>query len=173
MEATTPSASIEAAIQLAAAAMKVLFQGAMPLDETLHAVLNRTTGLRTDRRMSHVAHLVDSPDYSQPLVITDGALSFSPHWKTSATSQNAIDLVTTLGVKPKVAILSAADSISSALLSSTDATALCKMAERGQIHGGDIDGLVLRLGHQPGCSTCQGLEVECGRSGQRAGGAQH
>lgn len=160
VEATTPSASIEAAIQLARSGdAKVLFQGAMPLDETLHAVLNRTTGLRTERRMSHV-YLVDSPDYSQPLVITDGALIIQPTLEDKRhIVQNAIDLVNTLGMKPKVAILSAADSISSALLSSTDATALCKMAERGQIQGGDIDGpLSFDSAISPAAAHAKGLK---------------
>lgn len=159
VEATTPSASIEAAIALARSGQaKALFQGAMPLDETLHAVLDRTTGLRTDRRMSHV-YLVDAPDYAQPLTITDGALNIQPTLEDKRhIVQNAIDLVNTLGFKPKVAILSAADSISSALQSSTDATALCKMAERGQIHGGDIDGpLSFDSAISPAAAQARGL----------------
>ncbi|MDE2594021.1 MAG: bifunctional enoyl-CoA hydratase/phosphate acetyltransferase [Burkholderiales bacterium] len=160
VEAITPSASIEAAIQLARSGdAQVLYQGAMPLDETLQAVLNRTTGLRTDRRMSHV-YLIDSPDYTQPLMITDGALIIQPTLEDKRhIVQNAIDLVKTLGMKPKVAILSAADSISSALPSSTEATALCKMAERGQIHGGDIDGpLSFDSAISPAAAQAKGLK---------------
>ena len=162
VEATTPSASIEAAIKLARNGdAQLLYQGAMPLDETLHAVLNRTTGLRTDRRMSHM-YLVDSPDYYQPLVITDGALIIQPTLEDKRhIVQNAIDLVNSLGARPKVAILSAADSISSALPSSTDATALCKMAERGQIHGGDIDGpLSFDSAISPAAAQAKGLKSE-------------
>jgi phosphotransacetylase len=162
VEATTPSASIEAAIKLARSGdAQLLYQGAMPLDETLHAVLNRTTGLRTDRRMSHM-YLVDSPDYYQPLVITDGALIIQPTLEDKRhIVQNAIDLVNSLGARPKVAILSAADSISSALPSSTDATALCKMAERGQIHGGDIDGpLSFDSAISPAAAQAKGLKSE-------------
>jgi hypothetical protein len=106
VEATTPSASIEAAIKLARSGdAQLLYQGAMPLDETLHAVLNRTTGLRTDRRMSHM-YLVDSPDYYQPLVITDGALIIQPTLEDKRhIVQNAIDLVNSLGARPKVAFV--------------------------------------------------------------------
>lgn len=160
IEAATASASIEGAIQLARNGdAQVLYQGAMPLDETLQAVLNRTTGLRTDRRMSHV-YLVDSPDYTQPLVITDGALIIQPTLEDKRhIVQNAIDLVSKLGRRPKVAILSAADSISSALPSSTEATALCKMAERGQIVGGDIDGpLSFDSAISPAAAHAKGLK---------------
>ena len=120
---------------------EAIMKGALHTDEVMAAIVNRDTGLRTERRMSHI-FVLDVPHYAKPLLITDAALNIAPDLDAKRDIvQNAIDLAHALGiVQPKVAILSAVETISTQLPSTIDASALCKMAERGQITGGMLDG---------------------------------
>ena len=118
-----------------------IMKGALHTDELLEAVVSPTSGLRTDRRMSHV-FVLDVPSYPRPLLISDAALNISPDLATKRDIvQNAIDLAHAMGAPlPKVAILSAVETVNPKMISTLDAAALCKMADRGQIVGGLLDG---------------------------------
>lgn len=119
---------------------EALMQGGAPTLDLLQAMMARDTGLRTGRRISH-ACIADVPGREGPLIITDAALNIQPTLEAKRDiAQNAIDLACRLGLEPRVAVLSAASDPSSHLASSMDAAALCKMAERGQITGGLVDG---------------------------------
>lgn len=120
---------------------EALMKGALHTDEIMAAVVDREAGLRTERRMSHVFAL-DVPSYPKPLMITDAAINIEPDLEAKRDIvQNAIDLARALGiVTPKVAILSAIETIDPRIASTVDAGALCKMADRGQIEGGLLDG---------------------------------
>ncbi|MGS0891458.1 phosphate acetyltransferase [Burkholderia stagnalis] len=120
---------------------RALMKGSLHTDELLEEVVRAETGLRTGRRLSHV-FVMDVPTYPKPLFITDAAVNIHPTLEQKADIvQNAIDLAHALGIgRPKVAILSAVETVSSKLPSTLDAAALCKMAERGQITGGLLDG---------------------------------
>jgi phosphate acetyltransferase len=118
----------------------VIMKGSLHTDELVHAVLLQRS-LRSGRRMSHVFRF-DIPLYSKPLLITDAALNIRPTLPEKMDIiQNAIDFARIMGVKtPKVAILSAVETVNPNIPSTLDAAALCKMAERGQIKGGVLDG---------------------------------
>jgi len=119
----------------------LLMKGSLHSDEILGAVTKRDTGLRTGRRISHV-FVMDVPTHPQTLFITDAAVNIAPdlHAKRDIV-QNAIDLFAGLGLgTPKVAILSAVETVTPDIPSTIDAAALCKMADRGQITGGELDG---------------------------------
>jgi phosphate acetyltransferase len=120
---------------------EALVKGSLHTDELMAAVVAQNKGLRTGRRMSHV-FILDVPSYPRPLLITDAAINIAPNLLDKRDIvQNAIDLARALGiVAPKVAILSAVETINPNIQSTVDAAALCKMAERGQIHGGVLDG---------------------------------
>lgn len=120
---------------------ELLMKGSLHSDELLGAVTNRETGLRTARRISHV-FVMDVPTHSQTLFVTDAAVNIAPDLMAKRDIvQNAIDLYTALGLgKPKVAILSAVETVTTAIPSTIEAAALCKMADRGQITGGELDG---------------------------------
>ncbi|MEN8516102.1 phosphate acetyltransferase [Burkholderia sp. RS02] len=120
---------------------QALMKGSLHTDELLEEVVRADTGLRTGRRLSHV-FIMDVPTYHKPLFITDAAVNIRPTLEQKADIvQNAIDLAHALGIgQPKVAILSAIETVSSKLPSTLDAAALCKMAERGQITGALLDG---------------------------------
>ena len=120
---------------------ELLMKGSLHTDELLGAVVARETGLRTGRRISHV-FIMDVPTYHKVLIVTDAAINIAPALEDKVDiCQNAIDLAITLGVKrPKVAILAAVETVNSKMQSTLDAAALCKMAERGQITGGMLDG---------------------------------
>lgn len=120
---------------------ELLMKGSLHSDELLGAVVARETGLRTSRRLSHV-FVMDVPTYHKVLVVTDGAINITPGLEEKADiCQNAIDLVRSLGVaKPKVAVLAAVETVTSKMPATIDAAALCKMADRGQITGGLLDG---------------------------------
>jgi len=131
----------ERAADLAASGdVEILMKGSLHTDELIIAVLKRPS-LRTGRRMSHVFRF-DIPMYPKPLLITDAALNIFPTLKEKVDIvQNAIDFARVLGVEvPKVAILSAVETVNPDIPSTVDAAALCKMAERGQIKGGVLDG---------------------------------
>lgn len=119
--------------------VEALMKGSLHTDELMHAVLQG--GLQTDRRISHV-YLFDVPGQNRPLFITDAAINIAPDLQAKRDiCRNAIELAQALGVpQPKVALLSAVETVNSAIPSTVDAAALCKMAERGQISGGVLDG---------------------------------
>ncbi|MBL8466731.1 bifunctional enoyl-CoA hydratase/phosphate acetyltransferase [Methyloversatilis discipulorum] len=134
------AAADKAADMAAAGEVDILMKGSLHTDEMIHAVLSRPA-LRTGRRMSHVFRF-DVPLYSKPLLITDAALNIRPSLIEKVDIvQNAIDFARVLGVKqPKVAVLSAVETVNPNIPSTLDAAALCKMADRGQITGGLLDG---------------------------------
>lgn len=120
---------------------EAIMKGALHTDELMRAVVDGVSGLRTARRISHV-FAIDAPTYPRPLFITDAAVNIYPNLIDKRDIiQNAIDLVRALGVvTPRVAILSAVETVSPDIRSTIDAAALCKMADRGQITGGILDG---------------------------------
>ncbi len=120
---------------------EMLMKGSLHSDELLSAVTSRDTGLRTGRRISHV-FVMDVPTHPQTLFVTDAAVNIAPDLIAKRDIvQNAIDLYVALGLgKPRVAILSAVEMVTPAIPSTIDAAALCKMADRGQITGGELDG---------------------------------
>jgi phosphotransacetylase len=120
---------------------ELLMKGSLHTDELLGAVVARETGLRTGRRLSHV-FIMDVPTYHKVLIVTDAAINIAPTLEEKVDIvQNAIDLAVSLGVsRPKVAILGAVETVTSKMPATIDAAALCKMAERGQITGGILDG---------------------------------
>ncbi len=135
-------AAAETAVGLARdGTVKALMKGSLHTDELLHEVMRRENGLRTVRRISHayVMLLASSP---RPLILSDCAIAIAPGLEDKVDIvQNAIDLAIALGIaEPKVALLSAVETVTAKIPSTLDAAALCKMAERGQIRGGVLDG---------------------------------
>ena len=122
-------------------AAQMLMKGSLHTDEIMGAVVSREGGMRTGRRISHVFAL-DVPAYHKTLFVTDAAINIQPDLETKVSIlQNAIDMMRTLEVEmPKVAILSAVESVNPAIPSTLDAAALCKMVDRGQITGAIVDG---------------------------------
>lgn len=120
---------------------EALMKGSLHTDELMGEVVSRANGLRTARRISHV-FLMDVPTYHRPLLITDAAINIAPTLEEKVDIiQNAIDLAHVLGIpEPKVAILSAVETVNPKIESTLHAAALCKMADRGQIKGGVLDG---------------------------------
>ena len=120
---------------------EALMKGSLHTDEIMAAVVARDTGLRTSRRISH-CFVMDVPNHDQPLIITDAAVNIAPDLKSKVhITQNAIDLAHALGAKEvRVAILSAMETVNPDVPSTLEAAALCKMADRGQITGGLLDG---------------------------------
>jgi phosphate acetyltransferase len=120
---------------------RVLMKGSLHTDELMAEVVRRETGLRTERRVSHV-FVMDVPTYHKPLVITDAAVNIAPTLDDKRDIvQNAVDFMRTLGVeRPKVAILSAVETVTTKIPSTIEAAALCKMADRGQIQHAILDG---------------------------------
>ncbi|WP_176058240.1 bifunctional enoyl-CoA hydratase/phosphate acetyltransferase [Paraburkholderia sp. BCC1876] len=118
-----------------------LMKGSLHTDELLEEVVRKDTGIRTERRLSHV-FIMDVPTYPKPLFITDAAVNIFPTLEQKADIvRNAIELAHALGIAlPKVAVLSALETVTSKIPSTLDAAALCKMADRGQISGAIIDG---------------------------------
>jgi len=120
---------------------EVLMKGSLHTDELMSEVVRKDTGLRTSRRVSH-AFVMDVPTYHKVLTITDAAVNIFPTLDDKRDIiQNVIEFMRALGVeRPKVAILSAVETVTSKIPSTIDAAALCKMADRGQIEGGLLDG---------------------------------
>lgn len=121
--------------------VSMLVRGGVTREEILHAMQKQEKGLLTDRHMSYVS-LLDVPTYHKPLILTDPLVNIDPNLDLKrAITQNAIDFAMALGIEnPKVAILAGMDNVNSAMRSTVDAAGLCKMAERGQIKGGLLDG---------------------------------
>jgi phosphate acetyltransferase len=120
---------------------QALMKGSLHTDELMGAVVKRDTGLRTARRISH-CFIMDVPGHANPLIITDAAVNIAPTLKDKVDIvQNAIDMAHALGGhEVRVAILSAMETVNPDVPSTLEAAALCKMADRGQITGGILDG---------------------------------
>jgi phosphate acetyltransferase/phosphate butyryltransferase len=153
-------AAAEAAVALVRAGKaEALMKGALHTDELMDAVVDATLGLRTERRMSHV-YVLDVPTYPKPLLITDAAINISPDLAAKRDIvQNAIDMAHALSIaQPKVAILSSVETVNPRVASTLDAAALCKMADRGQITGGLIDGpLAFDNAISPAATAAKGI----------------
>src|SRR3954454_17723277 len=139
--AHSDSAATKAVELIREAKGELLMKGSLHTDELMRAVTASATGLRTARRISHV-FIVDVPTHSETLFITDAAINIFPDLDVKRDIiQNAIDLFTQIGLgTPRVAILSAVETVTSKIPSTIEAAALCKMADRGQITGGVLDG---------------------------------
>lgn len=116
-------------------------KGSLHTDELMAAVVSSESGLRTKRRVSH-CFVLQTPRYPRPFIVTDAAINLAPTLEQKADIvRNAIDLARVIGVEtPKVAILAAVETVSATMPATLDAAALCKMADRGQISGGVLDG---------------------------------
>ncbi len=135
-------ASAELGVQLVRTAeVEALMKGSLHTDELMAAVVHRDSGLRTARRISHVFVMI-VPSYERLLLVTDAAVNIEPCLEEKVDIvQNAIDLAHAIGIpRPRVALLSAVETVTSKLRSTIDAAALCKMADRGQIRGAVLDG---------------------------------
>jgi phosphate acetyltransferase len=141
---------------------EVLMKGSLHTDELLSEVTKKETGLRTGRRISHV-FIMDVPDHPQTLFITDAAVNIFPDLMAKRDIvQNAIDLFQGLGLgTPRVAILSAVETVTVSIPSTIEAAALCKMADRGQITGGILDGpLAFDNAISPEAAAIKGIKSE-------------
>jgi phosphate acetyltransferase len=137
-----PGAAASRAVAMARSGeVGLLMKGDLHTADLMHAVVAADIGLRTARRISHV-YLMDVPDYPRPLFLTDAAINITPDlMDKAAIVQNAIDLAQVIGIeRPRVAILAAVETVDDRMRSTIDAAALCKMADRGQITGGWLDG---------------------------------
>ena len=142
VDAPHSEGSAETAVRLAREGKaEMLMKGSLHTDELMAAVVKRETGLRTSRRISH-CFIMDVPAIDRVLIITDAAVNIFPTLEDKVhIVQNAIDLALALGMEqPKVAILSAMETVNPQVPSTIEAAALCKMADRGQITGGILDG---------------------------------
>ena len=142
VEAPHSHAAAEIAVALARKGeAAALMKGSLHSDELLQAVMQRDTGLRTERRLSHV-FVMEVERYPRLLAITDAAVNIQPTLEEKRDIvQNAIELLRALGIaEPRVAILAAVETVTSKMQATLDAAALCKMADRGQITGGLLDG---------------------------------
>jgi phosphate acetyltransferase len=141
---------------------ELLMKGSLHTDELMRAVAASKTGLRTARRISHV-FIMDVPSHPDTLVITDAAINIFPDLDAKRDIvQNAIDLFNAIGLgPPRVAILSAVETVTSKIPSTIDAAALCKMADRGQITGGLLDGpLAFDNAIDPEAARIKGIKSE-------------
>lgn len=135
-------ASAEVAVRLVSEGRAAaLMKGSLHTDELMGAALAREAGLRTERRVSH-CFVMDAPLYPRPLIITDAAINIDPDLDAKADIiRNAIALAAAMGVElPRVALLSAVETVTAKMVSTLHAAALCKMADRGQITGALLDG---------------------------------
>lgn len=135
-------AAAEAGVALAREGrVACLLKGSLHTDELMGAMVDSRSGLRTERRMSHV-FVLDVPAYPRPLLITDAAINLNPDLEAKLDIvQNAIGLAHAIGIaRPRVAILAAVETVTTKIPSTIDAAALCKMADRGQITGATLDG---------------------------------
>src|SRR5690606_83161 len=121
--------------------VEILIKGSLHTDELMSAVVASASGLRTKRRVSH-CFVIQTPHYPRPFLVTDAAVNLEPGLMQKADIvQNAIDLAHVLGIgTPRVAILAAVETVNPSMQATLDAAALCKMADRGQITGGVLDG---------------------------------
>jgi phosphate acetyltransferase len=135
------AAASEAVRLIRAGDAGLLMKGSLHTDELMSPVVAHDTGLRTEHQISHV-YLMDAPDYPRPLLITDAAINIAPTLEEKRDIvQNAIDLAHVIGIEqPRIALLCAVETVNSKMRSTLDAASLCKMADRGQIRGGLVDG---------------------------------
>jgi phosphotransacetylase/acyl dehydratase len=135
------AAAARAVALVRAGEAEALMKGSLHTDELMREVVAAETGLRTGRRLSHV-YVMDVPAHPRPLLVTDAAVNIAPTLEEKRDIvQNAIDLARVMGIaEPRVAVLSAVETVNPAIPSTLEAAALCKMAERGQITGGLVDG---------------------------------
>jgi phosphate acetyltransferase len=141
---------------------ELLMKGSLHTDELMRAVTSSKAGLRTERRISHV-FIMDVPTYAETLFITDAAINIFPDLDAKRDIiQNVIDLFTQVGLgTPRVALLSAVETVTSKIPSTIEAAALCKMAERGQITGGILDGpLAFDNAVDPQAAKIKGIKSE-------------
>jgi phosphate acetyltransferase len=141
---------------------ELLMKGSLHTDELMREVTSSKTGLRTERRISHV-FIMDVPGYAETVFLTDAAINIFPDLDAKRDIvQNAIDLFTEAGLgTPRVAILSAVETVTSKIPSTIDAAALCKMADRGQITGGILDGpLAFDNAVDPEAARIKGIKSE-------------
>jgi phosphate acetyltransferase len=141
---------------------EMLMKGSLHTDELMRAVTSSAKGLRTARRISHV-FIMDVPTHPDTLFITDAAINIAPDLDTKRDIiQNAIDLFTQIGLgTPRVGILSAVETVTSKIPSTIEAAALCKMADRGQITGGVLDGpLAFDNAIDPQAAKIKGIKSE-------------
>ena len=141
---------------------ELLMKGSLHTDELMREVTSSKTGLRTERRISHV-FIMDVPGYAETLFLTDAAINIFPDLDAKRDIvQNAIDLFTQVGLgTPRVAILSAVETVTSKIPSTIEAAALCKMADRGQITGGILDGpLAFDNAVDPQAARIKGIKSE-------------
>jgi phosphotransacetylase len=141
---TTPHSHASAARAVALVRVgeaRLLMKGALHTDELLHEVMQAESGLRTGRHISHV-YVLDVPGFDRPLLVSDAAINIAPGLEEKrGIVQNAIDLAHRLGItSPRVAILAAVETVNPAMPATLDAASLAKMADRGQITGGLVDG---------------------------------
>jgi phosphate acetyltransferase len=141
---STPHSHAAAALAVTMARsgqVQALMKGSLHTDELMTEVVKTVDGLRTERRVSHI-FVLDVPSYPKPLLISDAAINFEPDLEAKRDIvRNAIDLAHAIGIEqPKVAILAAVETVNPKMRSTLDAAALCKMADRGQITGGIVDG---------------------------------
>ncbi len=142
VEAATEAAAAQTSVDLCRSGKaQAMMKGSLHTDELMRVAMARDTGLRTGKRISHV-FVMDTPAYDRTLLITDAAINIEPDLEDKIhIVQNAIDLAHALGIpEPKVALLSAVETVNPKIVSTLDAAALCKMADRKQITGGVLDG---------------------------------
>jgi len=142
VDAPHSHAAAQQAVALAATGeVEALMKGSLHTDELMSALVSTAAGLRTKRRVSH-CFLLQTPAYPRPFIVTDAAINIAPTLEQKADIiRNAIELAQVIGVRePKVAILAAVETVSPTMTATLDAAALCKMADRGQITGGLLDG---------------------------------
>ena len=163
VDAPTSEAAAEKGVQLIREAKgEVLMKGCLHTDELMRSVAAKGSGLQTGRRISH-AFIMDVPTYKDTLLITDAAINIFPDLETKRDIiQNAIDLYSRIAEgKPRVAILSAIETITPKIPSTLEAAVLCKMAERGQITGGIVDGpLAFDNAIDPEAARIKGIKSE-------------
>lgn len=170
VDAPHSEAAAAKAVELIHAAKgEMLMKGSLHTDELMRSVTAKATGLRTERRISHV-FIMDVPTYSETVFITDAAINIVPDLDVKRDIiQNAIDLYIQIGIgtSPRVAILSAVETITSKIPSTIEAAALCKMADRGQITGGLLDGpLAFDNAVDPEAARIKGIKSEVAGRGQ-------
>ena len=165
--AANPREAVAIAIRLAKEGrVEGIIKGSVSAEELIGAVVSATHGLRTERRVSHV-HVLDMPAYSKPLFITDSMINIAPGLSEKREiCQNAIDLARGLGIAaPKVALLAAIDTINPKMPATIHAATLCKMAERGQISGGIVDG-PLTVDHAISLKAAEYIGIRSAVAGQ-------
>jgi phosphate acetyltransferase len=141
---------------------ELLMKGSLHTDELMHEVASSKTGLRTARRISHV-FIMDVPGHWETLLITDAAINIFPDLDAKRDIiQNAVDLFTQVGLgTPRVALLSAVETVTAKIPSTIEAAALCKMADRGQITGAILDGpLAFDNAVSPEAAKIKGIKSE-------------